>query len=91
MDAHMVPEQFVVVAGDIDYLGSFFGFTEDFSQYVIMRLGPKYTFFHAPDINDVAHQIKVIGFGVFEKIEEVVGFAAFEAKVHVGNPNGPEV
>jgi hypothetical protein len=56
-----------------------------------VRLGPKHAFFHAPDINDVAYKIKIIRFGVFEKIEEVVGFAPFEAKVYVGNPNGPEV
>jgi hypothetical protein len=48
-----------------------------------MGLWPVDGFFKAPTVNDVANQVKGIGFVVLQKIEEVVCLATGCTQVHV--------
>ncbi len=80
--------RFVVIAGDIDDLGALARLAQYFLHDVVMRLVPIPAPHELPAVDDIAHQVKVVGLGAAEKIEQPLGLAAGGAKVGIGDPDG---
>src|SRR5208282_2972319 len=85
-----VPTRYlVVVARHVNDLSAFAGLAEDLLDDIVMFLGPEIPGrFQTPAIDDIAHEIKLIGFVVAEEIEQESGFASPSAQMDVGDPDG---
>ncbi len=82
--------ELVVIAGDVDDARALARLAQDFLHDVVVRLRPIPSAADLPAVDDVADEIKVVGFGVAEKIEEVMCLAAGSAEMQIGNPDRPE-
>ena len=80
-------KHFIVIAGDEDDLRAALGLAQDRAQHVVVSLGPEHVLFHAPHIDDVAHQEQGLHLDVVQEIEQQVGAAAFEAEMNVRDEN----
>ena len=76
----VVAGELVVIAGHVDDLGALARLAQDFLHHVVVRLQPVPGFPQAPAVDDVADEIKLIGLGVLQEIEQEVGFAAARAE-----------
>ena len=61
---------------------------EQFLQNIVVRLFPIPRTPHPPKINNVPNQIKVLGLGVFQEIEQVFSLAPPGPKVNIRDPDG---
>lgn len=84
-----IPQQFVMVAGHINYPGPVFCLAQDCPYHVVMGLRPVNLFLHLPDIDDIADQVKVIAGGGTEEIQQVFGAASGKPEMHIRNENAP--
>lgn len=82
-------KKFVVVSGNADHTGALAHFAQEFLDHIVVGLGPVPGAFERPAIEDVAHEIPVVGIVVLEKVEELMGLAGAPPEVEVGNPDGP--
>src|SRR5271169_1275005 len=80
--------RFVVIAGDIDDLGALARLAQYFLHDVVMRLVPIPAPLELPAVDDVAHQVEVVGLGAAEEIEQPLRLAAGGAKMGIGDPDG---
>src|SRR5271170_7809335 len=80
--------RFVVIAGDIDDLSALARLAQYFLHDVVMRLVPIPAPLELPAVDDIAHQVKVVGLGAAEEIEQPPSLAAGGAKMGIGDPDG---
>lgn len=83
----IVAQRFVMVAGNVDDLGSFTRLAEQLLNDVVVALIPIDRLAQPPAVDDVADQVQVLGFGMAEKIEQELGLAAARAEVDIGDPD----
>ncbi|GKS57544.1 hypothetical protein YTPLAS18_10710 [Nitrospira sp.] len=55
-----------------------------------MRLGPKEALPHLPHIDNVADKVENVAAHGVQKIQQMIGAAAAEAEMYIGNPDGPK-
>ena len=84
VEAEVVAEEFVVVAGHVDHPGAPLRLVEHQADDLVVDGRPVPARLHLPHIEDVAHQIEGIAFVMFEEVEEVFGSGGSEAKVGIG-------
>lgn len=89
--ARVVAQTIVVVAWDEDDACSLARFPQQLLQHVIMALRPVWSAPNFPEVDDVADQIKMLAFDVFQEIEERGRLAIAHSKMDVGNEYGPIV
>ena len=82
-------EHLVVIAGQEHHLGALARLAQQLLQHVVMALFPGPGALHAPDIDDIADQVEIIGFRMLQKIEQILGLTSLSPKVNVGNPDCP--
>jgi len=61
---------------------------KDFLDDVIVRLRPEPALFQLPAIDNVADEVKVFGFRMFEKIKQPLSLASMRAEMNIRNPYG---
>ena len=71
--------EFVMVAGNEDHLCSLPRLAQDLLDNVIVRLRPIPGSLEAPPIDNVANQIEVFAFRLFQEIQKLFCLAAFRA------------
>ena len=86
-EAQKLAEHFVVVAGDVGDAGAFARFAQHFLHDVVMRAGPVPAALELPAVDDVAYQVKPVGFVVAQEVEQIFGLAAGCSQVNIGNPD----
>ena len=82
-----IPQQFVVIPWDVDDFGAVFGFAQNRSHYVVVRLWPEEALFHLPNVDDVTNEVEKFTVDRVKKVKEVIGATATKAQMDVGNPN----
>lgn len=82
-----VAKIFIMVARHIDNSSAFARLAQNFLNDVVVGLRPIPSTLHAPAINDIADQVQIFAFGVFQKIEQKIGLAPFGAQMDIRNPN----
>ncbi|MNH11293.1 hypothetical protein D3C79_708020 [compost metagenome] len=79
----VTPQEFVVIAGDIDHLGAALAHGQQAADHVGVRLGPVHAAAQLPAIDDVADQVDLIGLIALEELRQVLGLAIARSQVHV--------
>jgi len=77
-----------VVAGDIDDFRSPLRLAQNFEHHVIVALDPEPGFLQAPEIDDVADEVKRVAVMAAEELQQKLRLAAPRSQMNVGNPNG---
>jgi len=58
-----IPQQFIMITGNVNDLRALFGFSQNRAHDIVVFLRPMKTPAHAPKINNIANQVKIVGFG----------------------------
>jgi len=82
-----IPQQFVVIPWEVDDFGAVFGFAQNRSHYVVVRLWPEEALFHLPNVDDVPDEVEKFAVDRVKKVEKVIGATATKAQMDIGNPN----
>jgi len=85
--AGIVTQHLVVIARDVNDTRPLACLAQQLLNNVIVGLRAVPGFSQAPAIDNVTDQVKTVGFGVPEKVQEVLGFAPACAQMDVGNPD----
>src|SRR5262249_42068453 len=80
----------VVVAGNVNDRRALASFSQDLLDDVIVHLRPEPAAAQLPTVDDVADQVKTLGFGVTQEVEQPRRLAGGAAEVQVGNPDSAE-
>jgi len=84
----IAPQEFVMVAGDVDHLGAALAHGQQSADDVGVRLRPVHAAAQFPAVDDVTDQIDLVGVVALEKLRQVLGLAIPGAQVHIGDPQG---
>ena len=84
VEAGVVAQGFVVIAGDIDDGGAFARLAQQFLHHRIVGGGPVPRAFQPPTVDDVADEIDGFSIIVAQEVEQQFGFAARCAEMDVG-------
>jgi hypothetical protein len=87
MDAGMFAELLIMIAGDINDAGAFFGLVDYPLHNITVQGRPIQTALEFPQVDNIADQIQIITVYVVEKVSQLFGLAAFGAKMSIGNPD----
>ena len=85
---HMPPQGAVVIAGNVKNLGAVAALGKHQFHDPLVDRRPVPAAVQQPEVEDVAHQIEVLGIMVFEKIQKIVAVSVAGAEVEVGEPDG---
>ena len=85
MRAVIVPQELVVIAGNVDDLGALARLAQHLLHEVVVRLRPVPVGLQRPAIDDVADQIDGVGIMGAEKIQQPVGLRAAGSEMDVGD------
>ena len=83
--ADELPEIFIVVARYVDHACAVLGFTQNRTQHVVVLLRPVERFAQAPEVDDVADEIKIVGVNISEEGEKRRGIAAARTEMDIRN------
>ena len=83
IEAEIVARGFVMIAWDIDNVGTAAGFAQQFLDDVIMFLRPEKAFLQLPAINDIANKIEFLATCVFQEMKQCLGTTTLSAKMSV--------
>lgn len=75
-----------MVADDVDDFSALPAFAQKLLNDIVVFLWPVDTTAQGPDINEIAHEVEGLKFGILEKIQEDARLASTSAKVNIGNP-----
>ena len=87
--ADPLAERVVMVAGQVENLGSFPRPPEKKGHDIGVRLRPMKPHSEAPEIDDVADEVDALSGRPLQKGEQCFGVAALRTKVQVGQPHRP--
>src|SRR5262249_43180198 len=90
MRAVIIAQKLVVVSGDVDDAGALARLAQQFLQHVIMGLRPVPGRLELPSVDDVADQVDGIGVDIAQEIEQLVGLAAADSEMNVGQEQSPD-
>ena len=85
MGAVIVPQEFVVIAGDIDDLGALARLAQHFLHEVVVRLRPVPVGLQRPAVDDIADEIDGIGIMAAQEVQQSVGLRAAGPEMDVGD------
>src|SRR5258707_4343653 len=85
MRAVIIPQDLVVIAGDVNDLGALARLAQHFLHEVVVRLRPVPVGLQRPAIDDIADEIDGIGIMAAEEVQQSVGLRAAGAEVDVGD------
>src|SRR5262249_3547839 len=85
----IVAQGLVVVAGHIDHMCALACLAQYLLHEIVVALSPVPAAAKTPAVDDVADEIKTLGFSMSKEIEEKLGLAAARAEVHIRDPNRP--
>src|SRR5665647_3492826 len=85
MGTVVVPQELVVIAGDVDDLGALARLAQHFLREVVVRLRPVPAGLQRPAIDDIANQVDGIGIMAAEKVQQSFGLRAAGPEVNVGD------
>ena len=80
----------VVVAGDVDDARPLVRHLEQAPQHGVVRVRPVPALLEAPHVDDVAHEIDLVGLDVLQEPRELLGLRAVRAEVAVADEECPE-
>lgn len=83
IDVDKLFEKFVMVTCDVNDLSILPAFTQEFLDEHIVIIPPVPFAFQLPAINDVADQIKILAFDLFQEIQQSVDLGMARADVHI--------
>ena len=78
-----LPCTFIVVSGDVGDPCPFAGFTQNLLNDVVVSLSPVPPACELPAIDDVANEVKTIGFVMLEEVEKPFGLATGGSQVNI--------
>jgi hypothetical protein len=81
----VAPQKLVVIAGYVDDACAFACLAQNFLHDVIVGLRPIPGRTQCPAVDDIADQIKGVGFVMAEKVEQLFRLAAARSQMYVGN------
>ena len=85
----IVAQRLVVIAGHVDHVRPFARLAQNLLDDVVMRLRPIPPALEPPAIDDVAHEIKPVGFVLAQEVEQEIGLAAGRAQMDVRQEDRP--
>jgi len=91
MSPGILPQNIVMVARDVDDLGTLPGFFQNRADNMIVDLRPVPGFAQFPEIDDIADQIEIIGMSLFQEIEEIFSVGMPGSQVNIGNPDRSKI
>jgi hypothetical protein len=86
-DAVVIPEDLIVVAGNVNDPGAVLCLAEYGANDVIVTLGPVEPVTHIPYVDDVSDEEKIVATAVAEKVEKESSLAALEAEMDIRDEN----
>jgi hypothetical protein len=87
----ILAQELVVVAGHVDHRVPRLHRVRKTPQHVAVGLGPVDGRAHAPAVDDVAHQVKLVAGVVLEEVQQAISLATLGAEVDVGEKDRPVV
>ncbi len=88
--ADVLPQGFVVIAGNEDHLLAVAGAAQDLLHHGVLRTGPVDAARHRPEVDDVADQEQVFRLVAAQEVEQPLRLAAARAEMDVGQEDGAE-
>ena len=85
----VTPQEFVVVSRGIVNPGSPLHQAHDMPQQVCVGVGPVPPPSQSPAVDDVSHQIEVLGFVPTEELQQGVGMGVPAAQMNIADENRP--
>ncbi len=86
-----IGDPFIMIARNVDNLGSFAPFAEDFLDHVAVLLGPVDPSLHRPDVDQVTDDIKRVALKCSEKSQQGRCLGPTGSQMNIGDPNAPVV
>src|SRR6202521_2014474 len=85
MRAVIIPQKFVVIAGDVDDLGTLARLAQHLLYEIIVRLRPVPVGSQRPAVDDIADEIDGIGVVAAKKVEQSVGLRTAGSEMYIGD------
>ena len=82
-----IAEVFIVIAGNVEDLGSLAGLAQQFLDDVVVALEPVPGLAQRPGVHNVAHKIEIFRIRGFEEFDEGLRLRTTGAQVNVGHKN----
>ena len=60
------------------------GECNNFSQHLVVTFWPEERAFHGPQVDDITDQVKGVGLGIVQEIQQIIRFAVPVPQVNVG-------
>ena len=85
MGAVIVPQELVVIAGDVDDLGALARLAQHLLHEIVVRLRPVPVGLQRPAVDDIADQVDGVGVVGAEEVQQSVGLRAAGSEMDVGD------
>ena len=85
MRAVIVPQELVVIAGNVDDLGALARLAQHLLHEVVVRLRPVPAGFQRPAVDDISDEVDGVGIMASEKVQQSIGLRAAGSEVDVGD------
>jgi len=87
-DANEFLQKFIMIAGDACHPGLLAVLAQQLLNEHIVFVGPIPLPAQLPAVNEITHDVKVVAFGLAEKVKELAHLGMSRAQMNVGNPYG---
>jgi len=91
VQAGVLPEGVVVIAGDVGDVGTLFGDFEQATNDLVVHHRPAPTGAEGENVDDVADEVEPLAINMLEKRRQFRGVRTAKAEVHVGDEDGAVV